>query len=128
MSGDSSGGHAIDLLLTANNGSGFPGLIVGAAAESTGWGSEPFAVDRDNGFNNNVNSTGCLNTPDPLDCMRLLPIAELQNKTTKDGWGPTVDGKLFVAPHYQMMEQGKFQKVPVIYGCKYIYDTYNARC
>lgn len=25
---------------------------------------------------------------------------------------------LLTAPHYQLMEQGKFQKIPVIYGCK----------
>lgn len=37
MSGDSAGANAIDILLTANNGAGFPDLFVGAAAESTGW-------------------------------------------------------------------------------------------
>ncbi|KAE8440962.1 hypothetical protein EG329_006151 [Mollisiaceae sp. DMI_Dod_QoI] len=116
MSGDSAGANAIDILLTANNGAGFPDLFVGAAAESTGWGGDPYAVDRDAEFAKNVNSTGCSGTPDPLDCMRLLPINEFQNKTTTDGWGPTIDGKLLMAPHYEMMEQGKFQKIPVIYG------------
>ncbi|KAK0123832.1 hypothetical protein ONS95_008826 [Cadophora gregata] len=116
ISGDSSGGNAIDILLTANNGAGFPDLFVGAAVESTGWGSDPHAVDRDSSLAKNINSTGCLNTIDPIDCMRMMPIAEFQNKTAKDGWGPTIDGKMLVAPHYQMMEQGKFQKIPVIYG------------
>ncbi|CZR69022.1 uncharacterized protein PAC_18923 [Phialocephala subalpina] len=116
MSGDSAGGNAIDILLTANDGAGFPDLFVGAAAESTGWGGDPYAVDRDTEFERNVNSTGCSGTPDPLDCMRLLPIAEFQNKTTTDGWGPTTDGKMLTAPHYQLMEQGQFQKIPVIYG------------
>ncbi|KAH7374143.1 Alpha/Beta hydrolase protein [Cadophora sp. MPI-SDFR-AT-0126] len=116
VSGDSSGGNAIDILLTANNGIGFPNLFVGAAVESTGWGSDPYAVDRDASLARNINSTGCLNATDPIDCMRMIPIAEFQNKTTKDGWGPTIDGKMLVAPHYQMMEQGKFQKIPVIYG------------
>ncbi|KUJ06636.1 alpha/beta-hydrolase [Mollisia scopiformis] len=116
MSGDSAGANAIDILLTANNGAGFPDLFVGAAAESTGWGGDPYAVDRDAEFAKNVNSTGCSNSPDPLDCMRLMPIDEFQNKTTSDGWGPTIDWKLLMAPHYEMMEQGKFQKIPVIYG------------
>ncbi|PVH71708.1 alpha/beta-hydrolase, partial [Cadophora sp. DSE1049] len=116
MSGDSAGGNAIDILLTANNGAGFPDLFVGAAVESTGWGSDPYAVDRDASLAKNINSTGCLNATDPIDCMRMMPIAEFQNKTTKDGWGPTIDGKMLVAPHYQMMEQGNFQKIPVIYG------------
>jgi hypothetical protein len=88
--------------------------------ESTGWGSEAYPVDRDQEFNNNVNATGCLNATDPIECMRLIPIDEFQNKTTKDGWGATMDGgKLLLAPHYQMMEQGRFQKIPVIYGCEY---------
>lgn len=120
LSGDSSGANAIDIILTANNGTGFPDLFVGAMAESTGWGSDPQAADRDTEFANNVNSTGCLNATDVIDCMRALPIDEFQNKTTKDGWGPTVDGGVWLtAPHYQMMEQGRFQKIPVIYGCMY---------
>ncbi|KAI5916991.1 Alpha/Beta hydrolase protein [Camillea tinctor] len=116
LSGDSAGGNAIDILLAANNGEGFPDLFVGAAVESTGWGSEGYSVDRDSALTNNLNSTGCLNAADPIDCMRMMPISEFQNKTTTDGWGPTIDGKLIVAPHYQMFEQGRFQNIPVVYG------------
>lgn len=116
VTGASSGGNAIDILLTANNGVGFPDLFVGAIAESTGWGSEGYSVNRDQALQNNIASTGCNTTADPIDCMRNLPIAEFQNKTTKDGWGPTIDGKLIVAPHSQMFEQGRFQNIPVIYG------------
>ncbi|KAH9214698.1 Alpha/Beta hydrolase protein, partial [Leptodontidium sp. 2 PMI_412] len=111
--GDSSGGNAPDILLTANNGAGFPDLFVGAAAE----------IDRDGSLAKNINSTGCLNATDPIDCMRMMPIAEFQNKTAKDGWGPIIDGKILTAPYYQMIEQGKFQKIPVIYGKKHIRDT-----
>lgn len=116
VSGASSGGNAIDVLLAANNGAGFPDLFAGAIAESPGWGSEGFSADRDQALTNNLNATGCLNATDPIDCMRMMPIAEFQNKTTKDGWGPTVEGKLIAAPHYQMFEQGRFQNIPVIYG------------
>jgi carboxylesterase type B len=118
MSGDSAGGNAIDILLAANNGKGFPDLFVGAAAESTAWGSDPFPVDRDTEFAANVKATGCSGATDPIECMRLVPIAKFQNQTTKDGWGPTIDGEFLMAPHYQMMEQGLFQKIPVIYGCE----------
>ncbi|KAI1485753.1 Alpha/Beta hydrolase protein [Biscogniauxia mediterranea] len=106
LSGDSAGGNAIDILLAANNGEGFPDLFVDAAAESTG----------DSALANNLNSTGCLSAADPIDCMRMMPIAEFQNKTTTESWGPTIDGNLIVAPHYQMFEQGRFQNIPVIYG------------
>ncbi|CAG8970920.1 hypothetical protein HYALB_00000899 [Hymenoscyphus albidus] len=116
VTGVSAGGNAIDLLVTANNGTGFPGLFVGAISESTGWGSMPNVITRDADLQKNINSTGCLNDPDPINCMRLLPIADFQNKTLKNGWGPTVDGKLFTAPQYQLMEQGKFMKIPIIYG------------
>lgn len=116
VSGASSGGNAIDELLSANNGAGFPDLFVGAIAESTGWGSEGFSVNRDDALQRNIESTGCNTTADPIDCMRNMPIAEFQNKTTTDGWGPTIDGTLIVAHHYQMYEQGRFQNIPVIYG------------
>lgn len=118
LSGDSTGGNAIDIILQANNGTGFPDLFVGAMAESTGMGSDGYAVNRDAELTKNFNSTGCLDATDPIDCMRNIPIGIFQNTTTKDGWGPTVDGgKWLIAPHYQMMEQGRFQKIPVIYGC-----------
>jgi carboxylesterase type B len=116
VNGDSAGGNAIDILLSANNGTGFPDLFVGAISESTGWGAEGFPVNRDQALTNNLNATGCLNETDPIDCMRKIPIAEFQNKTTTDSWGPTIDGKLIVAPHYQMFEQNRFQNIPVIYG------------
>lgn len=116
VSGASAGGNAIDLLLTANNGVGFPDLFKGAIAESTGWGAEGYSVNRDQALTNNLASTGCNTSADPIDCMRNMPISEFQNKTTRDGWGPTIDGTLLVAPHYQMYEQGRFQNIPVIYG------------
>lgn len=116
VTGASAGGNAIDILLTANNGVGFPDLFKGAIAESTGWGSEGFSVNRDNALMNNLASTGCNASADPIDCMRNMPIAEFQEKTAKDGWGPTIDGKFIVAHHYQMFEQARFQNIPVIYG------------
>lgn len=116
VNGASSGGNAIDLLLTANNGVGFPDLFKAAIAESTGWGAEGYSVDRDQALANNLASTGCNATADPIDCLRNMPIAELQNRTTTDGWGPTLDGTFLVAPHYQMYEQGRFQNLPVLYG------------
>ena len=116
LSGDSAGGNAINILLTANNGKGFPDLFVGAASESTSWGAGGYSVDRDAALMHNINSTGCASSADPIDCMRTMPISEFKNKTTQDGWGPTIDGELIVAPEYQMFEQGRFQNIPVIYG------------
>lgn len=117
IAGDSAGGHAVDVLLQANNGTGFPDLFVGAIAGSPSWGSEPQVVGRDFDFQNNVNTTGCLNATNPIDCMRALPIAEFQRRIARNGWGPTLDGGKFLAnPHYQSMEFGRFQKIPVIYG------------
>ncbi|PBP20138.1 alpha/beta-hydrolase [Diplocarpon rosae] len=125
LSGDSSGGYAINILLTSNNGKGFPDLFVGAAVQSPGWGSEPLPAGRDATLTKNIESTGCANHTDPIDCMRLLPIEEFQNKTAKDGWGPTIDGEILNAPHYQMWEQGKFQKVPMIQGTTSNEATYS---
>lgn len=118
MSGDSSGAEAIDNLLASNNGTGWPGLFVGAAVESTGMYSTGHPVDRETAFQNNVNATGCLNETDPIQCMRKIPIAQFQSLLTSDGWGPQIDGEIIMAPHPQMYEQGRFQKIPVIYGGK----------
>lgn len=116
IAGASSGANAIDDLLAANNGVGFPDLFVGAIAESTGWGAEGYTVSRDDALLNNLKATGCDTTADPIDCMRKMPIGELQARSTNDSWGPTIDGSFIVAPHYQMYEQGRFQNIPVIYG------------
>lgn len=116
LSGDSSGAEAIDNLLAANNGTGFPDLFVGAAVESTGMYSTAQPIDREDAFRNNVNATGCLNATDAIECMRAIPIAEFQSLLTSDGWGPQIDDEFIVASHMQMFEAGRFQKIPVIYG------------
>lgn len=118
ISGDSSGAEAIDILLASNNGTGWPDLFVGAAAESTGMYSISQPDGRDSAFYNNANSTGCLNATNSIQCMRDIPIAEFQSLVTSDGWGPTVDGEICNAPSFEMYEQGRFQKIPVIFGCK----------
>lgn len=118
LSGDSSGAEAIDILLASNNGTGWPDLFVGAAVESTGMYTTAQPVERDQPFYNNVNSTGCLNATDTIQCMRDIPIDEFQNLTTSDYWGPTVDNEICNAPQLEMYEQGRFQKIPVIFGGK----------
>lgn len=123
MSGDSSGAEAIDNLLASNNGTGWPELFVGAAVESTGMYSTAQPVDRESAFQNNVNSTGCLNVTDVIQCMREIPIAQFQSLLTSDGWGPQIDGEIITAPHPQMYEQGRFQKIPVIYGGKSTFQS-----
>lgn len=119
LSGDSSGAEAISYLLASNDGEGWPDLFVGAALESGGIYSAAQPVDREPAFRNNVNSTGCLNATSPIQCMRAIPIAEFQQLLTSDGWGPQIDGEICGAAPYQMFEQGRFQKVPVIYGGEY---------
>lgn len=116
ISGDSAGAEAINILLASNNGTGWPDLFVGAAAESLGMYSIAQPVDRDPAFYNNLNSTGCLDAADPVQCMRDIPIDEFQNLTTTDYWGPTIDSEICSAPHFEMYEQGRFQKIPIIYG------------
>lgn len=131
LSGDSSGAEAIDILLASNNGTGWPELFVGAAVESTGIHSTALPIERETAFQNNLNSTGCFNatftTGDTVQCMRNLRTAEFQNLITTDGWGPQIDGEICNAPHHQMYEQGRFQKIPVIYGGKspfWLYTLY----
>lgn len=119
ISGDSSGAEAIDILLASNNGTGWPDLFVGAAVESTGMYGTGQPVDRDGAYESNVNSTGCADVANPIQCMRDIPIDQFQNLTTSDGWGPTIDGEICNAPHFEMYEQGRFQKIPIIVGGKF---------
>lgn len=118
VSGDSSGAEAINLLLAANNGTGFPGLFVGAAVESPGIYSVGTPEERDVAFQNNANSTGCLNSTDVIECMRSLNTSAFQSTITSDGWGPTIDGEFLTMAPFQMWEQGRFQKLPMIQGGK----------
>lgn len=116
LSGDSSGAEAINNLLASNNGTGWPGLFAGAAVASGSMNSVAQPVDRQPAFDNNANSTGCSNATNVIQCMRDIPIAQFQSLLASDGWGPQIDGEIISAPHYQMYEQGRFQKIPIIHG------------
>ncbi|KAG0141199.1 hypothetical protein CROQUDRAFT_110627 [Cronartium quercuum f. sp. fusiforme G11] len=116
LSGASSGAEAINILLASNNGKGWPGLFIGAAVESPGIYSVGTPKERDIAFNNNVNSTGCSKSAQPIECMRNLNISQFQSLLTSDGWGPTLDGEYCVEPAFKMWEKGHYQKVPMLIG------------
>ncbi|KAG0145017.1 hypothetical protein CROQUDRAFT_133991 [Cronartium quercuum f. sp. fusiforme G11] len=56
LSGVSSGAEAINILLTSNNGTGWPDLFVGAAVQSPGIFPTGTPADRDSAFKNNLNN------------------------------------------------------------------------
>lgn len=99
LSGVSSGSEAINNLLASNDGKGWPDLFVGAAVESTGMYSTAQPADREQAFQNTLDSTGCRNHTSPIQCLRDIPIKKFQKLLPEDGWGPQIDGEIISAPH-----------------------------
>lgn len=70
---------------------------------------------------------GCGNASDPLNCLREQNSTVLQNangnmafpgRTGNTLWPftPSIDGKLIADFPYKMFEEGRFVKVPVVFG------------
>ncbi|CAN8104503.1 unnamed protein product [Discula destructiva] len=116
LTGDSSGAEAIVNLLVMNNGTGWPGLFVGAAAESVGSFPTGFPARQEETFTKYLNKTGCLGSSDPIRCLGGVEINLFQNLTSEGGWGPVIDNDLLVDHHVRMWEMGRFQKIPMIFG------------
>jgi len=68
-----------------------------------------------------VTSMGC-DGPDMLSCMRSRPTAAFETKAPNDlfaggvAWSPTVDGSVLPAMPVELIQDGNYQKVPVIIG------------
>lgn len=78
-------------------------------------------------YDNLVIRTGCASDNDTLACLRNLDVAELQreniNTPLSDAqeaplhmYGPTIDDDLVPDYTYRLFKQGRFLKVPVIFG------------
>lgn len=126
IGGDSAGGASVTLLLSAYGGRD-DGLFVGAAAESQSFGTMLNVSESQFSYNKLVSRTGCSGRQDTLACLRSLDITTLQNnniKTPLPGgknnplylYSPTIDGDLVQDHTLSLFREGKFIKVPVIFG------------
>jgi carboxylesterase type B len=103
------------------------GLFVAAAAESQSFGLMLNVTEAQFGYNELVTATGCSNSQDTLTCLRNLDVSALQRKNINRPYpgakgpplflyGPTIDEDLVPDYTYRLFHEGKFIKVPVIFG------------
>ncbi|KAL2854316.1 Alpha/Beta hydrolase protein [Aspergillus pseudoustus] len=126
IGGDSAGGASITLLLSAYNGRD-DGLFHAAAAESQSFAAMYTVDEAQFAYDDLVDRTGCNIAADTLDCLRNLDIETLQSQniaTPLPGalepplyfYAPVVDGDLVPDYTYRLFEEGRFIRVPVIFG------------
>ncbi|KAF7712258.1 Carboxylic ester hydrolase [Penicillium ucsense] len=126
IGGDSAGGGSVTLLLSAYGGRDDK-LFVGAAAESQSFANMLDVKGSQFVFDRLASRTGCEKSADPFACLRKLDIGTLQAQNIVSPYpgapgnplylyGPTVDGDLVPDYTLKLFNQGKFIKVPVIFG------------
>ncbi|TFK49455.1 alpha/beta-hydrolase [Heliocybe sulcata] len=142
MGGDSAGAASITYHLTAYGGRD-DGLFHAVAAESQTFSTLLTPELSQYQYNNLVLRAGCAGAPSSLACLRNLSTAELQSiniNTASPGaqyaplymYGPTLDDALVPDFTYRLFAEGKFIRVPAIFGDDtnegtiFVYNTTNS--
>ncbi|KAJ5677411.1 uncharacterized protein N7477_003044 [Penicillium maclennaniae] len=126
IGGDSAGGASVTLHLSAYGGRNDE-LFIGAAAESQSFGTMLNVSESQFAYNKLATNTGCTDSNNTLACLRSLDIIDLQHQNIKTPlpgatgdplylYSPTIDGDLVQDHTLKLFHQGKFIKVPVIFG------------
>ncbi|KZT57648.1 putative triacylglycerol lipase [Calocera cornea HHB12733] len=131
LGGDSAGGASLLLHLTAYGGQD-DGLFQAAAAESATFGNMLNVSESQYQYDAFIDRVGCgySQVQDTLGCLRSLNVSYLQannyNIPYPNGgagagapiymYQPTIDGGLITDYSYRLLQQGKFIKIPVIFG------------
>lgn len=126
LGGASAGGQSVCLHVTAYGGRD-DGLFQASAAESQSFPDLRTVAESQFAYNNIVIRTGCMDSNDTLTCLRNLTATELQAQnfnTPYPGaqnaplfmYGPTLDYDFVSDYTLNAYAQGKFIKVPAIYG------------
>lgn len=127
IGGSSAGGASVDLHLSAYGGRDDK-LFVAAAAQSQSFGYQMTVAESQYQFDALSSRVGCNTSSSPLQCLRDLPIKTLASNNlfvpTPGGgggnplymYGPVIDGNFTTDYTYNLFAQGKFIKVPVIFG------------
>ncbi|KAF4632485.1 hypothetical protein G7Y89_g5636 [Cudoniella acicularis] len=103
------------------------GLFVGGIGESVFFPTQPEVSNLEWQFERYANATGCAGSPDELECLRSKDVATLQSANIASPypgrsasprfyWTPTIDGVFIQDYPYRLIEQGKFVKVPIMFG------------
>ena len=114
------------LMLSAYGGKD-EGLFVAAAAESQSFAQMLNVTESQFAYDALVTATACDSSQNTLACLRNLDVNALQQKNVNRPhpgakgkplylYGPTVDEDLVPDYTYRLFQEGKFIKVPVIFG------------
>lgn len=127
IGGASAGGASVDLQLSAY-GERDDGLFHAAASESQSFAPQLTVEEAQYQYDGLVDRVGCTNTSDTLACLRNVDIEVIAenniNIPTPGGagnaptfmWSNVIDGNFTTDYTYNMFSQGKFVKVPAIFG------------
>lgn len=126
LGGDSAGAASITLQQTAYSGA-VTDLFHAAAAESQSFGQINTASQAQYQYNSLVIRAECVNTNNTLACLKSLSSKQLQSvniNTPSPGaqqaplfmYSPVIDAELVPDYTYRLFAQGKFVKLPAIYG------------
>jgi carboxylesterase type B len=102
-------------------------LFVGGIGESVFFPAQPQVSELEWQFERYANNTGCAGSNDELECLRSKDITILQAANVATPfpgrrsaplfyWTPTIDGDFIQDYPYRLIQQGKFVKVPIIFG------------
>ena len=125
LGGVSAGAASITLHLTANNGTNL-NLFHGAAAESPSFATMLTVRESFYQFKQFATRLGCAGN-DSLTCLQHKTAAEIQAEnfniplpgaatSPKYQWLPVIDGDIVADYTYRAFQQGRFIKVPTIFG------------
>lgn len=66
-----------------------------------------------------MSSTSCSTAEDTLDCLRKLPLHEINETLASGGgsWFPVLDGDFIADYPHNQLRSGRFVRVPVLVGC-----------
>ena len=126
IGGASAGGASVTLQLSAYGGRD-DGLFHASAASSQSFAAIRNITESQYQYDALVQRTGCAKEKDTLACLRGLNSTFLQEKNTNEPfpgapgkslfpYGPTLDYDFIIDSTYTLFDQGKFVKVPAIYG------------
>ncbi|KAH8429665.1 putative carboxylesterase [Aspergillus melleus] len=128
IQGVSAGGGSVAHHLTAYGGRD-DGLFIGAVAESPFWPAQPTVAEAESQFDRFANETGCSDSPNILSCLRSLNISTLEQANVLHPlpgasdepislwyWLPVVDGDIIPDSLYNLFEEDKYLKVPLLVG------------
>ena len=112
--------------LIANNGETTK-LFAGAFGVSPFFPTQMHLSELEWQFDLYASKAGCNGTTDPLECLRgkdstILQIANTfmpfpgRTRNALFPYSPTIDGSFIADYPYKMIEEGRFVKVPVVFG------------